>query len=49
MLPLTNKDFFLKLAVYKVNGHFIEGYYVAHTMKNPKACFYDTHDLFVVG
>lgn len=36
-----------KSAVYKVNGHFTEG--VAHIMKNPKACFYDTHDLIVVG
>lgn len=32
-----------------MNGHFMEGYYVAWIMKNPKACFYDTHDLFVVG
>lgn len=32
-----------------MNGHFIEGYYVARIMKNPKACFYDTHDPFVVG
>lgn len=49
MLPSTNKDFFLKLTLCEMNGHFIEGYYVACIMKNPKACFCDIHDLFVVG